>query len=530
MEIDSALLDALPDAFLVVQGDAVVWANVAAARMLDAGAEGLVGRALGELLAPGERERLRLLETQRLENWDIPATCRLRFVRVRDRAEVATDVRFGHATGAGGPSLVLAARDMTETLRAEALMGRLAQLFARGSAMLDANALLDSSEPIFEALGWRVAYTEVVDGGSITRRMVASPGDPVGDYGRSLVGLLLPFERTPMVAEIVRTGRPMFLDNVPTSLSGAPRAATELGASMSDAQLIRSAWSPIVCNGRLTHTLAVTGRNLTEHDFVAIQLFAAQLGAAARVSELRAELVQRERLAAVGEMAAVMAHEVRNPIGIIFNALAGLQRTPTATGSASELLAIIQEEAERLRRLVTDLLDFSRPAVAHLQSVALVPIVREAIDAARLDPSCPASLPEVALDVPADLAKVLTDPRLLRRALVNLLVNAFQCVPAGGGVSVSARQIGSDVLVRVHNDGPAIPPEIAARIFEPFFTTRATGTGLGLAVVQRILEQVAGRVELDAAAPSGTSFSLWLPTSGEGASPNDAANRDSAQA
>jgi len=529
MDIDSALLDALPDAFLVVRNDVVVWANVTASQMLDASAGGLVGHALGELLAPGERERLRLLETQRLESWDIPATCRLRFVRVKDRTEVATDVRFGHAARGDEPTLVLACRDMTETQRAEELMGRLAQLFARGGAMFDAGALLDSSEPIFEALGWRVAYTEVVEGGSITRRVVAPPGDPVGDYGRSIVDLLLPFDRTPMVAEVVRTGRPMFLDNVPTSLSGPPRNATELGASMSDAHVIRSAWVPVVCNGRLTHLLAVTGRNLTEHDFAAIQLFAAQLGAAARVSELRAELVQRERLAAVGEMAAVMAHEVRNPLGIIFNALAGLQRTPMATGNASELLTIIHEEAERLRRLVTDLLDFSRPAVAHLQSVPLVPIVREAIEAARLDPSCPTSLPQVALEVPSNLAKVLTDPLLLRRALVNLLVNAFQCVPAGGGVSVSASEVGLDVVARVHNDGPTIPPEIAARIFEPFFTTRATGTGLGLAVVQRILEQLAGRVELDAS-PSGTSFSLWLPTSGEGPSASDAPEAASPQA
>lgn len=512
MQFDITLLDALPDAFLAVRKDSIVWANDAAASMLGASRDALVGRPFCDVLAEGERERLRLLEIQRQSGWDISATCKLRFIRVSDGAEVATDLRFGHATAEGETVLVVAARDVTEATRAHELMGKLAELFARGSAMLEADALLDASETIFEALGWKAGFTEIVDGGSITRRiMAAPPGDPVGDYVRSIAGVKMPFERTPVVAEVVRTGRPLFLDNIPTLMPGATRNATLLGESMARAHTIRSAWCPISIDGRLTHVLSVTGRDLTEHDFVAVQLFAAQMGAAMRMSELRAELVHRERLAAVGEMAAVMAHEVRNPLGVIFNAISGLRKSATASGSGAELLDIIHEEAERLRRLVTDLLDFSRPSAAQMQGVSILPVMKQAIEAARHDPSCADCLPDVAMDVPTDIARAQTDPLLLRRALVNLLVNAFQCVPRGGKVTVSAREEpDAELHLRIHNDGPAIPPEVAQRVFEPFFTTKATGTGLGLAVVRRILEEVAGRIELDAA-ESGTSFSLWLP-------------------
>jgi signal transduction histidine kinase len=477
--------------------------------MLGTSASALVGAPFVAILSAGERERLRLLEDEQASGWNIPA-CRLRFARL-DGAEITAEVCFGRTKGAE-ESLILSARNVTDVTRAEELMGKLAQLFGRGSAMLDADALLDASEPIFEELGWKVGFTQILPDGSITLRMFAPEGDPVGDYGRSIVGVRMPFDKTPVLAQVVASGRPIFLDNVPTLLPGPVRNAIALGASMERARLLRSAWCPVSSDGKLTHLLAVTGRDLTEHDFVAIQLFAAHIGAALRMSELRAELVHRERLAAVGEMAAVMAHEVRNPLGVIFNALAGLQKLENAPRGTA-LLGIIREEAERLRRLVTDLLDFSRPSAVECQAVALLPVMQEAVNAARQDPTSAEETRQVDIDVPPDLPKADTDPFLLRRALVNLLVNAFQGTPSGGRVALAASRAGDGELrVRVSNDGPAIPPEVAARVFEPFFTTRATGTGLGLAVVQRILGEIGGRVELDASdATSGTSFSIWLP-------------------
>ncbi len=504
-DLDFGVFDALPDVLLVIRAEEIVWANEAALRLLG---DPLVGASFSDVLASGERDRLLLLKKQRQSGWNLPATCRVRFVRRSDQSELTADVRLGQT----GDTLVVCARDVTDVTRAEELMGSLAQTFARGTALLDADALLDATEPIFVALGWTVGFTEIIDGTSITRRVMSRPGDPVGDYGRSIIGMNMPLERTPIVAEIARTGRPIFLGNVPTLLAGAVRSATALGASMERAHVIRSAWCPVLTNGRLTHVLAVTGRDLTEHDFVAVQLFAALIGAAIHMQSLRAELVHKERLAAVGEMAAVMAHEVRNPLGIIFNALASLRKRRGDASTLPELLDIIQEEAERLRRLVTDLLDFSRPYVVEPQGVVIEPLLRQAVEAARLDPTFSGTAKAVDLEIAnGNVPPFETDPLLLRRALVNVLVNALQNVSEAGRVSLSAKLERDELHIRVHNDGPPIPLEIRTRIFEPFFTTRAAGTGLGLAVVRRIMSDLGGSVRLEEDEPEGATFTLRLP-------------------
>jgi two-component system sensor histidine kinase HydH len=258
--------------------------------------------------------------------------------------------------------------------------------------------------------------------------------------------------------------------------------------------------------------LTVIGAGLTAHDFVAIQLFAAQLSAASQLDELRAELVRNERLAAVGEMSAVLAHEVRNPLGVIFNAVGGLRRLLTGAGDAPRaLLDIVGEEADRLRRLVSDLLDFARPHDPQLYPTPLARIVDDALHAARQDPSFAERGPKLIVDVPDALPEALTDAVLLRRAIVNVLVNTFQHVLVGGEVRIEARLATEGWLrVRIANDGPPVRPEIAAQVFEPFVTAWATGTGLGLAVVRRIVEELRGRVQLDDGLP--VSFSIWLPT------------------
>jgi PAS domain S-box-containing protein len=509
--LDPAIFDALPDALVVAEDDVIVWASSAAGRMLGTTAGELVGRPLRALLAPGERDRLQTLQHQRATGWAVPETCRARFVR-DDGREVPVDLRFG-AAGAGEPAvLVLAARDATEIDRAETLMGRLAELSARLGVMIDADSLLDASEPLFAALGWRGGFTEILDGGSITRRAIgAPPGDPVGDYARSLVGRFMPLDKTPILAEVKRTDRALFLDNVPGLLSGPRREAAALSESMEKARLTRSVWCPVRVAGQTTHLLSLTGKDLTEHDFVAIQLFAAQVGTAIQTAQLRAELVRRERLAAVGEMAAVLAHEVRNPLGVIFNALGTLRKQPPGLADAGALLDIVSEEATRLRKLVSDLLDFARPPAPSFEPAVLGPILQQAIEAARHDPSCADVEAATVVRVPDDPPMVETDPALLRRALVNLIVNSLQHVAHGGGVTVSAARTGArGVEIRVHNDGQPIPPDVARRIFEPFFTTKATGTGLGLAIVRRIVEDLRGRVDL-APTDAGVSFSIVLP-------------------
>jgi PAS domain S-box-containing protein len=220
------------------------------------------------------------------------------------------------------------------------------------------------------------------------------------------------------------------------------------------------------------------------------------------------QLVHRERLAALGELASVVAHEVRNPLGVIFNSLGSLRRMLKLEGDAKMLLDIVGEEADRLNRMIGDLLDFARPSFPTLRPEALDHVLEDALSAAlaqargRID---------VRREVAADLPLVPVDARLLRQALVNVLLNAVQAMPEGGPLELRARAQGGFAVLEVEDAGPGIPEEVRHRIFEPFFTTKATGTGLGLAVVKRIVDGHRGRIEVSTAPGGGTTFALHLP-------------------
>jgi signal transduction histidine kinase len=487
---------------LLVERGVIVDANEVAANEF-AGGGSLVGVPLSRVLDDGEWERLELLDAQRSRGWSIPAMCRIRF-RGPGGATVMADVRFRRLSES---VMVLTARDAALMTRAEDLVARLAQL---PSGMDGADAQLDASEPVFRTLGWVVAFTEIIDEKSRTLRVIAKEGDPVGDYGRSLVGKVIPFSGTPVLAEVVRTGAPLFLDNLPTTQKGSVRRAVALSDSMDRAGVARSAWCPIHAHGKVTHVLSATGADITEHDFVAIQVFASQLGAAVRLRALRMEMVHRERLAAVGEMAAVLAHEVRNPLGVMFTALSTLSRAdPRKRGDWQALLDILQEEANRLQRLVSDLLDFSSASSPMLEGVALGPIAHDVVEAARHDASFLAAEPSVQVDV-SDGLVVRTDRVLFRRVLLNVVLNAFQHVTHGGRVRLVAEAIGGEVALTVHNDGPAILAATARRVFEPFFTTQPTGTGLGLAIVHRLCIDIGARIEV-LPVDDGAAFRIVLP-------------------
>ncbi|MBZ4420779.1 GAF domain-containing protein [Myxococcus sp. RHST-1-4] len=228
------------------------------------------------------------------------------------------------------------------------------------------------------------------------------------------------------------------------------------------------------------------------------------------LARTQAQLVRRERLAALGELSAVVAHEVRNPLGAIFNSVASIRRIIGPESPAIQLVDIVGEEADRLNRIVADLLTFARPPAPHPYAVPLAPLVEDAVRGALTEA---AGKVRVELDLSDDVPPVTVDERMMRQAFLNLAINAVQAMPQGGLLSASVRRApGSpEVEVRFSDSGPGISPEVSARIFEPFFTTKAKGTGLGLAVVKRIIESHQGRVTLDSQPGQGTTFRLYLP-------------------
>jgi two-component system sensor histidine kinase HydH len=221
----------------------------------------------------------------------------------------------------------------------------------------------------------------------------------------------------------------------------------------------------------------------------------------------RAEMVKRERLAGLGELAAIVAHEVRNPLGVIYNATGSLEHIVEGSADGKTLVGIVREECERLNQIVGDLLDFARPRQLSMHPEDVARLTGEVVEAL-------GTTPGVTFDVQVDAAlpHVVVDRRLMRQALLNVALNGVQAMPHGGALHFAARldAEAKEVVLDVRDEGPGIPAADLERVFEPFFTTKATGAGLGLAVVKRIVEEHGGRVDV-ASSPRGTTFHFRLP-------------------
>jgi PAS domain S-box-containing protein len=227
----------------------------------------------------------------------------------------------------------------------------------------------------------------------------------------------------------------------------------------------------------------------------------------AELAHAQRQLIQQERLAALGELSAIVAHEVRNPLGVIFNSLGSLRRLIRPQGDAKMLLDIVGEEADRLNRIVGDLLDFARPSTPLVRPEPLARVVEEAVAAALAQNPTSVVVERVLEELPL----VPMDARLVRQAVLNVAVNAVQAMPRGGTLTVRTLREDGAALLELEDTGPGIAEEVRNRIFEPFFTTKASGTGLGLAVVKRIVEGHGGEISVRSRPGEGTTFSLRFP-------------------
>ena len=211
------------------------------------------------------------------------------------------------------------------------------------------------------------------------------------------------------------------------------------------------------------------------------------------LTELRAmeaAAKRAEQMAALGEMAAAVAHEIRNPLGSISGSIQMLDQSERLDGAERKLLKIARREIERLSSLVSDFLTFARPRPPGEGEAELGPIVAETVEAfrARLDENAP----DIRIQPGTFRARV--DPDQFRQVLWNLLQNAAEAVDGTGRVEIELLSEGEWVVLEVRDDGPGVPPEVRQRIFDPFFTTKEKGSGLGLAIVSRIAEAHGGRV------------------------------------
>jgi signal transduction histidine kinase len=229
--------------------------------------------------------------------------------------------------------------------------------------------------------------------------------------------------------------------------------------------------------------------------------------------ELRAaqeELVKKEQLAVVGELAAVIAHEVRNPLAIIANAVAGLRKHAISREDHDTLLGILDEETSRLNRLVTDLLRYARPVNIQRQHFSLSDLVERTLGLVRATRSI-----KIELKVECHEPRIWGDSNLLRQVFDNLVDNAVQAMGTLGTLTVrlrAASEEGIDGLaVDIIDTGEGMDTQVRSRARDPFFTTRPSGTGLGLAIVDRIVDAHGGHFAIDSRAGEGTTVTVFLP-------------------
>jgi signal transduction histidine kinase len=227
------------------------------------------------------------------------------------------------------------------------------------------------------------------------------------------------------------------------------------------------------------------------------------------IGKFQRDAAQRERLSSLGRLSTVVAHEIRNPLMIIKTSLRTLRREDAGHEQAQAAARDIDEEIDRLNRIVTEVLDFARPIKFELAQADLNALATDAVRAA----GAAEGTARIRLDLDPAIPPVVTDAERLRQALVNILGNAVQAV-AGREADIRLRtlRVGERRLAIVVTDnGSGIAPEDLPRLFDPYFTTRRTGTGIGLAISRNIIDGLGGRITVNSARERGTEVRIELP-------------------
>jgi two-component system, NtrC family, sensor histidine kinase HydH len=221
------------------------------------------------------------------------------------------------------------------------------------------------------------------------------------------------------------------------------------------------------------------------------------------------KLIRSERFAAVGEAAAHISHEIKNPLMLIGGFARQVRRTLPKDGKEAEKLALIEEEAKRLESMLEEVRDFTRPAAPKMTAQDLNATVWDTV--MLLETSLTSRGVTLRTNLDVTLPPTVHDPSQIRQVLINLIKNAAEAMPSGGLVVVSTRLNRSMAEVEVRDDGPGLSPDQSKLVFNPFYTTKERGTGLGLPVCDRIIHDHGGDIRLDSTTGKGCSFVISLP-------------------
>jgi len=279
------------------------------------------------------------------------------------------------------------------------------------------------------------------------------------------------------------------------------------------------------------------GRRLTQETLDSVMRFAQQAGLAiqnasmyqelknfsrqmeekiqkttADLRKTESQLIRSEKLAALGQLAAGIAHEIRNPLTSINILIHSLRERLPSGNSQQEDLKVVEEEIHRMNEIVDQFLRFAKPASPFLEKTDVLSIFEETLQLLR--PQIEKQRIVVEREFQA-LPMILIDPEQMKQAMLNLLLNAIQAMPEGGQLTLKGQNSkeGQWIQLSIEDSGMGISPEDIDKLFDPFFSTKEGGIGLGLSITHRIIDQHHGKIEVENAPGKGTIFTVWLPIS-----------------
>jgi signal transduction histidine kinase len=237
----------------------------------------------------------------------------------------------------------------------------------------------------------------------------------------------------------------------------------------------------------------------------------------ADLRKTEAQLIRSEKLAALGQLAAGIAHEIRNPLTSINILIHSLREKPSNEEQQEqhrEDLRVIEEEIHRINEIVDQFLRFARPAPPLLKKADVLSLFEETLQL--LKPQIEKNRIEVKKEFQS-LPPTVLDREQMKQVILNLLLNALQAMPGGGRLGLAGQVLEDNrwIQLSIQDTGIGIPPDDMNRLFDPFFSTKEGGLGLGLSIAHRIIDQHRGKIQLESTPGQGTLLTLWLPISHE---------------
>ncbi len=519
-------LEGLPLPVAILRAERVVYANPALTTLLGASTEELSRFSMAQLLERFTPQELTWVEPmyEARVRGERPVASEL-WLRLRSSEGRERMCRVVTTEGSQPDEQVVVVQDMEWEDTVRRLTEALVSAAVKMMHCRDEQSVLELAVDTIHRQGFHVSVLRL-DGDAFVhgpmRQDAAALAMAERLYGQPVQEMRFPRASMPHVEAVIAGRKAAFHQDFHASLERfhAPELAAYLKRTYPNA---RSLDAPIFIEDTPYGILAVHGQALTPVSASTLELFANMVGSAmedvrhrreasARMTELsrlQNDLMEQERLKVLGEAAGVVAHEVRNPLGAILNVAAVLKRERQLSDIGVSALTMLEEEVTRLEDIVRDLLDVVRPFELRPKPLHLGELARRAAELLR--PVAQATQSSIRLEEEAELPLLAADETLLQLALSNLLRYALRSSPAGGKVRLALSRAAGGFSIVVEDQGAGLSGVDSQRVFEPFFTSRATGAGLGLAVVRRVVLAHGGTVGVRERTGGGARFEVFLP-------------------